>query len=179
MAHDVFDLRILTALQRDARVPMPELAEHVGLSAPACYRRVRALRESGAIEREVALVTPDAMGLSVTMIVLVTLERDKGRIVDELVSKLRAAQEVIDIWYVTGDHDLVLHVAAENMSTYDAFTRRAFHAEEHVRSFKTLVVLQHPKRAAPLTPPAALATSSYGHRVARRGSRRLRPGRSN
>jgi Lrp/AsnC family leucine-responsive transcriptional regulator len=159
-AHDAFDLRILTALQRDARVPMPELAEQVGLSAPACYRRVRALRESGAIEREVALVTPDAMGLSVTMIVLVTLERDKGRIVDELVSKLRAAQEVIDIWYVTGDHDLVLHVAAENMSTYDAFTRRALHAEEHVRSFKTLVVLQHPKRAAPLTPPAALAASS-------------------
>lgn len=139
---------------------MPELAEQVGLSAPACYRRVRALRESGAIEREVALVTPDAMGLSVTMIVLVTLERDKGRIVDELVSKLRAAQEVIDIWYVTGDHDLVLHVAAENMSTYDAFTRRALHAEEHVRSFKTLVVLQHPKRAAPLMPPAALAASS-------------------
>ena len=84
------------------------------------------------------------------LIVLVTLERDKGRIVDDLVSKLRAAEEVIDIWYVTGDHDLVLHVAAQNMSTYDAFTRRALHGEEHVRSFKTLVVLQQPQRAAPL-----------------------------
>lgn len=154
--HDAFDLRILTVLQRDSRIPIPELAEQVGLSAPACYRRVRALRESAAIEREIALVSPDAMGLSVTMIVLVTLERDKGRIVDELVGKLRAADEVIDIWYVTGDHDLVLHVVAQNMSTYDAFTRRALHAEEHVRSFKTLVVLQHPKRAAPLVPPAGL-----------------------
>src|SRR6185437_7164426 len=151
--HDAFDLQILTALQRDARIPVPELAEQVGLSAPACYRRVRALRESGTIEREIALVPPGAMGLSVTMVVLVTLERDKGRIVDELVSKLRTAEEVIDIWYVTGAHDLVLHVAAENMSSYDAFTRRALHAEEHVRCFKTLVVLQHPKRAAPLTPP--------------------------
>ena len=127
----------------------------MGLFAPACYRRIRALRESGAIEREVALVAPEVMGWSVTMVVLVALERDRGRIVDDLVRKLRAAEEVIDIWYVIGDHDLVLHVAAQNMSTYDAFTRRALHAEEHVRSFKTLVVLQHPRRAARLAPPGA------------------------
>jgi Lrp/AsnC family leucine-responsive transcriptional regulator len=150
---DVFDLRILAALQRDTRTPMSELAEEVGLSTPACYRRIRALRESGVIEREVGLVAPGVMGWSVTMIVLVTLERDRGRIVDDLVRKLRAAEEVIDVWYVTGDHDLVLHVAAQNMSTYDDFTRRVLHAEEHVRSFKTLVVLQHPKWAAPLAPP--------------------------
>lgn len=93
------------------------------------------------------------MGWSVTMLVLVTLERDRGRIVDDLVRKLKAAAEVIDVWYVTGDHDLVLHVAAQSMSSYDAFTRRALHAEEHVRSFKTLVVLQHPARSAPLAPP--------------------------
>jgi len=147
---DDFDLRILTVLQRDVRTPMEALAEEIGLSAPACYRRVRSLREAGAIEREVALVAPGVMGWSVTMIVLVTLERDRGRIVDDLVRKLRAADEVIDVWYVTGDHDLVLHVAAQNMSTYDAFTRRALDAEDQVRSFKTLVVLQHPKRAAPL-----------------------------
>jgi Lrp/AsnC family leucine-responsive transcriptional regulator len=152
-APDAFDLRILTALQRDARKPVIELAAEVGLSAPACYRRIRALRESGAIEREVAQVAPAVMGWSVTMIVLVTLERDGGRIVDDLIRKFRTAQEVIDVWYVTGDHDLVLHVAAQSMSTYDAFTRRALHAEEHVRSFKTLVVMQHPERAAPLPPP--------------------------
>jgi Lrp/AsnC family leucine-responsive transcriptional regulator len=150
---DAFDLRILTVLQREARTPAIELAEEVGLSVPACYRRIRALRESGAIEREVALVAPGLMGWPVTMIVLVTLERDNGPIVDDLVRKLRAAQEVIDVWYVTGDHDLVLHVAAQNMSTYDDFTRRTLQSEEHVRSFKTLVVMQHPERAAPLAPP--------------------------
>jgi Lrp/AsnC family leucine-responsive transcriptional regulator len=149
---DAFDPRILTALRRNARAPVVELAEEVGLSAPACYRRIRALRASGAIEREVAVVAPGVMGWSVTMIVLVTHERDRGRIADDPIRKLRAAQEVIDVWYVTGDHDLVLQVVAQNMSTYDAFTRRALHAEEHVRSFKTLVVLQHPVRAAPLPP---------------------------
>jgi Lrp/AsnC family leucine-responsive transcriptional regulator len=48
---------------------------------------------------------------------------------------------------------IVLHVAAETMSSYDAFTHLALHAEEHVRSFKTLVVLQHPKQTAALAPP--------------------------
>src|SRR5581483_7366077 len=152
-ALDDFDLRILAALQRDARTPMSELAEEVGLSAPACYRRIRALRESGAIEREVALVAPGVMGWSITMIVLVKLERDKGWIVDDVVRKLKVREEVIDVWYVTGEQDLVLHVAAQDMSSYDAFTRRVLHGDEHVRSFKTLVVLQLSQRAAPLGPP--------------------------
>jgi Lrp/AsnC family leucine-responsive transcriptional regulator len=152
---DACDLRILTALQRNARTPMAELGEAVGLSAPSCYRRVRALREAGAIEREVAVVAPRTMGWPLTMIVLVTLERDRGQIVDDLVGKLRQAKEVMDVWYVTGDHDLVLHVAAQDMAGYDRFTRRALHAEEHVRSFKTLVVIQQPERAAPLPPPCS------------------------
>ena len=81
---DKFDLLILAELQQDARLPTTELAHRVGLSAPACYRRVRALRESGLIEREVALVAPSTMGWPITMLVLVTLERDHGRIVDEV-----------------------------------------------------------------------------------------------
>lgn len=131
---------------------MPDLAARVGLSAPACYRRVRALREAGAIEREVALVSPRTMGWPVTMVVLVTLERDRGRIVEEIVARLRQAPEVTDVWYVTGDHDLVLHVAATDMAGYDAFTHRVLHADEHVRSFKTLVVMRQAKRMGALPP---------------------------
>lgn len=153
---DDFDLRILNALQEDARIPAEALAERVGLSAPACYRRVRALRASGAIEREVALVAPKTMGWSISMIVLVTLERDRGRIVDDLIRSLKRTPEVADVWYVTGDHDLVLQVVARDMAAYDEFTRTILHAEEHVRSFTTLVVMNHAKRTAAL-PSTALA----------------------
>jgi len=134
---------------------MPKLAERVGLSAPACYRRVRALRDHGSIEREIALVAPRTMGWPVTMVVLVTLERDRGRIIDDIVARLQNAPEVTDVWYVTGDHDLVLHVAAKDMVSYDAFTHRILHADEHVRSFKTLVVMRETKRVAAL-PPAGV-----------------------
>ncbi|MGQ4275019.1 Lrp/AsnC family transcriptional regulator [Terrihabitans sp. B22-R8] len=147
---DRFDRAILRLMQEDAQIPMAKLAERVGLSAPACYRRVRALRESGAIQREIAVVAPKTMGWPISMIVLVTLERDRGHIVDEVVARLRRTPEVIDIWSVTGDHDLVLHMIARDMEAYNRVTRETLHAEEHVRSFQTLVVLQQPKRMAPI-----------------------------
>lgn len=160
---DAFDLRILTALQEDARMPMPSLAERVGLSAPACYRRVRALRDRGLVDREVALVAPRTMGWPVTMVVLVTLERDREPMVDGIVSRLQRAPEVTDVWYVTGDHDLVLHVAARDMGSYEAFTHRVLLADENVRSFKTLVVMRQVKRLAPL-PPAGDEDSAVAAR---------------
>ena len=60
------------------------------------------MRESGLIEREVALVAPSTMGWPITMLVLVTLERDHGRIVDEMIASLQREPEVMDLWYVTG-----------------------------------------------------------------------------
>ncbi|MND94857.1 Leucine-responsive regulatory protein [compost metagenome] len=149
---DKFDLLILAELQQDARLPPPELAHRVGLSAPACYRRARALRESGLIEREVALVAPATMGWPITMLVLVTLERDHGRIVDEMIGVLKGEPEVMDLWYVTGEQDFVLQVAARDMASYEQFTRRVLHAREQVRSFKTLVVMGQHKRCGALLP---------------------------
>jgi Lrp/AsnC family leucine-responsive transcriptional regulator len=149
---DKFDLLILAELQQDARLPIPELAHRVGLSAPACYRRVRALREAGLIEREVALVAPATMGWPITMLVLVTLERDHGRIVDEIITSLQREPEVMDLWYVTGEQDFVLQVAARDMQSYEQFTRRVLHAREQVRSFKTLVVMGQHKRCGALLP---------------------------
>lgn len=149
---DKFDLLILAELQQDARLPIPELAHRVGLSAPACYRRVRELRETGLIEREVALVAPATMGWPITMLVLVTLERDHGRIVDEMIASLQREPEVMDLWYVTGEQDFVLQVAARDMQSYEQFTRRVLHAKEQVRSFKTLVIMGQHKRCGALLP---------------------------
>ena len=149
---DKFDLLILAELQQDARLPIPELAHRVGLSAPACYRRLRTLREAGLIEREVALVAPATMGWPITMLVLVTLERDHGRIVDEMIASLQREPEVMDLWYVTGEQDFVLQVAARDMQSYEQFTRRVLHARDQVRSFKTLVVMGQHKRCGALLP---------------------------
>jgi Lrp/AsnC family leucine-responsive transcriptional regulator len=151
---DRFDLKLLELLQADARRAIPALAEEVGLSAPACYRRIRRLRETGAIAREVAVVRPRTLGWPLAMIVLVTLERENARTVDEMMRKLQGVPEVVEAWNVTGDHDFAVRMIARDMESYDALVRRLFAADERVRSFKTLVVIRQVKEASPI--PAAL-----------------------
>ena len=147
---DEFDLRLLALLQEDARHPIPALAEQVGLSAPACYRRIRRLRESGAIAREVALVRPRTLGWPLSMIVLVTLEREGVRTVDEMMRVLQAVPEVVEAWNVTGEDDFVVRMVARDMESYDELARKLFAADERVRSFKTLVVIRQVKDLSPI-----------------------------
>lgn len=150
---DAIDRRLLHALQEDARMPVDVLAERVGLSGPACYRRVRRLREVGAIEREVALVKPQTMGWPLMMIVLVTLERERTDIIDRIVQKFGRVPEVVEAWYVTGDHDFALRVVAQDMERFEEFTRKVLYADENIRSFKTLVVMRGVKPLSPVPLP--------------------------
>jgi Lrp/AsnC family leucine-responsive transcriptional regulator len=149
-ALDDFDLKLLELLQADARRPVAALADAVGLSAPACYRRIRQLRASGAIEREVAVVRQRILGWPLSMLVLVTLEREGASTVDEMMRLLAKVPEVVEAWNVTGDEDLVVRMVARDMEGYDALARRLFAADERVKSFKTLVVIRQLKERSPI-----------------------------
>ncbi len=139
---DRFDLKLLELLQKDSRTPVPALADAVGLSAPACYRRIRRLRELGAIEREVAIVRPRTLGWGVSMIVLVVLEREGRQTIDDLIRKLSAIPQVRELWHVTGEFTFVVHVVARDMEDYDVLATRLFSNDDRVRSFQTLVVMR-------------------------------------
>lgn len=147
---DPFDLKLLELLQADSQRPVANLAEEVGLSAPACYRRIRRLRQSGAIVRDVAVVRPRTLGWPLSMIVLVTLEREGAPTVDEMMRVLANVPEVVEAWNVTGDHDFAVRMVARDMEGYDALVRTLFAADERVRSFKTLVVIRQVKELSPI-----------------------------
>lgn len=149
-ALDTFDLKLLEIMQVDAQRPIAAMAEAIGLSVPACYRRIRRLRASGAIEREVAIVRPKALGWPLSMIVLVMLEREGARTIEEMMAKLQAEPEVIEAWNVTGDFDLAVKVVARDMEGYDELAQRLFSADERVRTFKTLVVIRQVKALSPI-----------------------------
>ncbi len=147
---DTFDLKLLEIMQVDAQRPVAAVAEAIGLSVPACYRRIRRLRASGAIEREVAIVRPKVLGWPLSMIVMVMLEREGARTIEEMMVKLQAEPEVIEAWNVTGDFDLAVRVIARDMEGYDELAQRLFSADERVRTFKTLVVIRQVKALSPV-----------------------------
>lgn len=150
---DQFDLRLLELLQLDARTPVPLLAERVGLSPPACYRRIRRLREVGAIEAEVAVVRPRTLGWGLSMIVLLVMEREGNRTVRDILADLSKVPEIIEVWNVTGDYDFAVRMVARDMEDYGDLAERLFSSDERIRSFKTLVIIRGEKGVMPL--PAA------------------------
>ncbi|WP_220485956.1 Lrp/AsnC family transcriptional regulator [Psychromonas sp. SR45-3] len=149
---DNIDLKILHQLQTDARASIAEIAAQIGLSEPACYRRVRELRKSGVIEKEMAIIKPKNMGWPLSMMLLVELERDHSTIVNAFLSRINKQPEIIDSWFVTGDYDLVLQVIAADMEAFDQFTQQVLHKDNSVKNFKTLVVMRHSKAHGPIPP---------------------------
>lgn len=151
---DNFDRKLLEILQVDCHRPVAAMAEAIGLSVPACYRRLRRLRRDGVIQREIAIVRPRTLGFSLTMIVLVMFEREGPHTMDETMRKLQAEPDVAEAWHVTGDFDFAVRIIARDMEGFDDLARRLFSADERIRSFKTLVVMREMKPLSPV--PVAL-----------------------
>lgn len=126
MELDRADLALLEAVQHNNRLTSEELAEVANLSPTACQRRLKKLRGAGVIEADVSIVSPKALGRKLTMIVLVSLERERADIVDRFKAAIRKTKDVMLGYYVTGDADFILIVTAKDMEDYELFTRRFF-----------------------------------------------------
>lgn len=142
---DQFDLAILQEVQRNNRLTSDELGDLVHLSPSACQRRLKRLRAEKVIEAEVAILSPKAVGRAFTMVVMVSLERERADIIDKFKRAIRNTPEVMMGFYVTGDADFILILTAHDMDDYEQFTRRFFYENADIRSFKTLVVMDRVK----------------------------------
>jgi Lrp/AsnC family leucine-responsive transcriptional regulator len=142
---DRIDIGILQAVQQNNRLTSEELGERVGLSATACQRRLRRLRAEGVIEADISVISPKAVGRPVSMLVLVSLERERADIVDKFKTAIRSTPEVMIGYYVTGDADFVLLITAKDMEDYEKFTRRFFYENHDIKGFKTMVVMDRVK----------------------------------
>lgn len=144
-ALDRIDAAILAQVQKNNRLTSDELGRLVNLSPSACQRRLKRLRADGVIEGDVSIVSPKSVGRIVTMIVLVSLERERADIVDRFKSAIRNNKDVMIGYYVTGDADFLLVVTAKSMEDYEKFTRRFFYENPDIKGFKTMVVMDRVK----------------------------------
>lgn len=142
---DRADIALLQALQVNNRLTSEELAKRANLSPTACQRRLKRLRAEGVIEADVSIISPKAVGRQVTVVVLVSLERERADIIDRFKNAIRNTQEVMIGYYVTGDADFLLVVTANDMEDYEQFTRRFFYENNDIKGFKTMVVMDRVK----------------------------------
>lgn len=142
---DGLDRKILVHLQRNNRMANVELADRVGLSPPACLKRVKRLREFGVITADVSLLNPKLAGSQMRMIVSIEMERDRGDIYQQFRRSINAAKEVTQCYQVTGEYDFVLIVTVAGIEAFEAFVERVLHADLNIRKFRTAISIRQVK----------------------------------
>jgi len=146
---DKLDRQILRKLQDDGRATYDQLAEQVGLSPSAVLRRVKRLEESGFIDRYVALVKPEAVGLGLTAYINVRLEKHteshKRNPMDLFRASVQTWPEVAECAALTGEMDYLLRVLVEDMAHYSRFIMDTLLKHPSVQDCKTSFVLDRVK----------------------------------
>lgn len=142
---DAFDRRILARYQPDTRITAEAIGREIGLSAAAVQRRLKRLREIGVIEAEVAQIAPKAVGLGVTCLVMVDIDREGPADIARFKARMLACPQVQQCYYVTGAADFALIVLVPDTEAYEAFTREHLLSDGNVRSFVTHVVMDRIK----------------------------------
>lgn len=139
---DSFDLAILRLVQRNNQMPLREIGAAVHLSAPSVQRRLRRMEEEGVITANVARISAKAVGVPLTIITLVELDSETPAEIARAQESFRAAPEVQECHYVTGEADFVLVLHVADMSAYQALVRRLFIDNGNVRKFLTMVSME-------------------------------------
>ncbi len=120
---DSTDLKILAILQEDASLSIAEVAARVNLSQTPCWRRIRRLEMSGVIERRVAILNPQAIGMDISVFVSIESGDHSTDWLARFSALLSEMPEVMEVHRMAGDIDYLLHVTVRSMTAYDAFYR--------------------------------------------------------
>lgn len=154
---DAIDWQILQALQEDGRITNIELSQRIGISAPPCLRRVRALEEAGIIERYMAVLKRTALGFDVAAFAMVKLHSQAEA---DLIAFEKQAQDwaiVRECSMLSGEIDFLLRCVAPDLNSFQSFVIHDLTAARNVESVKTSLVIRSTKEQTGL--PLELAAA--------------------
>ena len=121
---DDFDKRILACLQKDASLPLSEIAERVGLSSTPCWRRIQNLEKVGVIEGRVALLDPAKLNVGVTVFVALKTNEHSQDWLEKFAGYVDTIDEVVEFYRMSGDIDYMLRVVVPDIAAYDKVYKR-------------------------------------------------------
>ena len=121
---DEIDRRILAELQRDGTLSVDQVSERVNLSRNACWRRIKRLEDEGVITGRVALVDPEALGLGLTVFVIVRTSRHDPEWLKAFREAVLSLPEIIGVYRMSGDLDYVLRARVADVKAYDRLYQR-------------------------------------------------------
>lgn len=147
MTLDRIDREILGLLQAEGRMTNVELAERVGLTAPPCLRRVRALEQMGAIRGYHADLDPVALGYPVTVFAMVSLSTQAESALSAFEAHVAAIPEVRECYMLNGEIDFILKLVAPDLATFQELLTRHLTNAPHVASVKTSLTIRTGKHA--------------------------------
>jgi Lrp/AsnC family transcriptional regulator len=125
---DAIDRKILTVLQEDASLSVAEIGDRVGLSSTPCWKRIQRLEGDGVIQKRVALVDQNKIGLGLSVFVSVESSDHSDAWLKRFAAAVSAMPEVMEFYRMAGDVDYMLRVVIPDMQSYDVFYKKLINA---------------------------------------------------
>jgi DNA-binding Lrp family transcriptional regulator len=147
---DDVDRRILTTLHADARISNSALADAVGIAASTCHGRVRRLQDLGVIRGFYTDIDPTAIGLSLQAMISVSLQAGARGKIRNFIQQIRRKPQVMDVYFLAGADDFLLHVAARDTDDLRSFVVENLNADANVAGTQTSLIFEHLRGASPL-----------------------------
>jgi DNA-binding Lrp family transcriptional regulator len=147
---DDVDRRILNALHDDARIPNSVLADAVGIAPSTCHGRLRRLLDIGVIRGFYTDVDPAAIGRPLQAMISVSLQSHARGRIRHFIHEIRKLPQVIDVYFLAGADDFILHVAARDTEDLRSFVVENLNADPDVAGTQTSLIFEHLRGGAPL-----------------------------
>ena len=147
MLLDALDRKILAQLQRNSRASLQEIGQAVGLSASPCWGRIKKLEEAGVIQGYSVRLSPQALGLSDTVLVMVTLDSHSDNTLEKFGEVLATIPEVVEAHLVSGEYDYLLRIVVKDTRDYERLLREKLYKIKGIRHSRSSFVLRTLKKA--------------------------------
>ena len=157
---DLTDLKILQALQHDAGLSNVALAERIALSPSPTLARVKRLEQAGIIERIVALVRPQALGLKLNVFVRVALEKQEAAALERFEKAVLDLDEVMEVYLMTGDEDYLLRLVVPDIQALELFILNYLTKIPGIKNIKSSFALKQVKYKTALPVPLPKPTKA-------------------